>query len=66
MNEASEFVFKKLLSIQKKHKSYFSDSTRHIFSCVHINWDPPISIHVISNDMPVEIKLDIEAMFWID
>ena len=62
MNNASEYVFNKLLLIQKKHRKHFA-GTRHIFSCVHINWEVPVSVRVICTDLPIEVRSEIEETF---
>ena len=60
------FILNKLLLIQEKYPEYFEKNNIDILSCVYINHEPPVSINKIHEDIPFEIRDEIESIFWID
>jgi len=63
MKDIHETVYNKLLTIQVKYPRYFEQSNIHIFGCVLINWEEPVTVKVIAKNLPAQIKEDIEKMF---
>jgi len=61
-----EFAKQYLNAVEKKYKDYFADSKLSIHNCVDIEGEKIISVHVINNDLPFEIRHDIEMMFWVE
>jgi hypothetical protein len=61
-----EFASIYLKAIEKKHQEYFTQANLCISNCVVIKGTHKASVHVIDNDLPREIRYDIEEMFWID
>jgi hypothetical protein len=55
-----------LRAIEKKHKVYFDLHKLDIVSCVTIIDDGRyISVHHLNQDLPFDIKHDIESLFWL-
>jgi len=65
MIDSRDSVFDRLVSIQKKYSTYFHEHDLDIFSVIFINWNEPVSIHVMAEDLPAELKHDIENIFYI-
>ncbi len=65
MIDSSDSVFDRLISIQKKHSKYFREHDLDIFSVIFINWNEPVSVHVVAEDIPAELTQDIENIFYI-
>ena len=61
----SEFAICYLKAVEKNYKAYFEKSRLSILNCVIIKGTEIISVH-INQDLPFEIKHDIEMMFWVD
>jgi len=60
-----EFTVSYLSAVQRKHKDYFTRARLSIMKCVRIRGDKKITVDVIRDDLPVDIKYDIESMFWM-
>jgi hypothetical protein len=60
-----EFAQRYLKAVQKKHRVYFRAARMGIMKCVQIEGKKSITVHVTKTDLPVEIKHDIETMFWV-
>jgi hypothetical protein len=60
------FVVNKILELEKKYVLFFRDKDFKIRHCVKICREDPISIHVVGDRLPNEIKWDIEEMFYSD
>jgi len=60
-----EFAVAYLQAVEKKHKDYFDTARLRIMNCVAIKGIKLISVHIINNELPIEIKQDIESMFWV-
>jgi len=65
MIDSRDSVFDRLVSIQKKYSKYFHEHDLDIFSVIFINWNEPVSVHVIAEDLPANLKHDIENIFYI-
>jgi hypothetical protein len=61
-----EFAVAYLKAVEKKHKDYFDDSKLGIMNCVVIKGKAIISVSITNDDLPFEIKHDIEMMFWVE
>jgi len=53
-----------LRAIEKKHKDYFVTNHLEILDCVEIIGTSHVTIHIKRDELPFEIKDDIETMFW--
>ncbi|MGZ3814087.1 MAG: hypothetical protein ACXVB0_23950 [Mucilaginibacter sp.] len=62
MIDYPEYIFGKLLAIQKKHAKYFRARESNIYSCVYIHWNEPVRIFVIGEDLLPEIKAELEGI----
>lgn len=60
-----EFTIAYLNAIEKKHKDYFELAKLSIMDCLEIKGKSLISVHIIKQDLPCDIKNDIKLMFWI-
>jgi len=65
MIDSKDSVFDRLISIQKKYSKYFREHDLDIFSVIFINWNEPVSVHVIAEELPADLKHDIENIFYI-
>jgi hypothetical protein len=65
MIDSRDSVFDRLISIQKKYSKYFHEHDLDIFSVIFINWNEPVSVHVTAEDIPADLKHDIENIFYI-
>ena len=59
-----EFALVYLKAVEKQYKDYFEHSKLCIMNCVVIKGHNLISVHVINQDLPFEIRHTIETMFW--
>ena len=59
-----EFALAYLKAVEKKHKDYFEHSNQSITDCVAIKGKSLITVHVIDDNLPFDIKHEIESMFW--
>ncbi|MCR8559070.1 hypothetical protein KXD93_15545 [Mucilaginibacter sp. BJC16-A38] len=60
-----EFAIDYLKKVETRHKDYFENCRLSILDCVMIILDGLPSVHVFNEELPVEIRQDIEMMFWI-
>ena len=60
-----EFAVAYLQAVEKKHRDYFDTACLHIMNCVAIKGSRLVSVHITNNELPLEIKQDIESMFWV-
>ncbi|MGZ3750794.1 MAG: hypothetical protein ACXVA2_18430 [Mucilaginibacter sp.] len=60
-----QFAVSYLKAVEKKHKIYFASAHHDIMSCVHIEGTKLVSVDVIDENLPPEIRYDIEEMFWV-
>lgn len=58
------FAIAFLKATEKKHQSYFVSRHLSIMQCVEIEGSRDAFIHVTKDDLPPEIRYDIEVMFW--
>jgi len=65
MDKDKQYVAQKLFAVRKKYLNYFEESGCRILTCVAVNWEKPISMHLVNKDLPFEISCDLEEMFWI-
>ena len=61
-----EFAIKYLKAVERHHKNYFDHLKLCIINCVVVEDKNPVSVHVINQDLPCEIRHDIETMFWVE
>ena len=61
-----EFAFNYLKAVEKKHQDYFKSSKINIMNCAVIKDGNIVSVHIINNDLPFDIRHDIEMMFWVE
>ena len=55
-----------LRAIHKKYKSYFKENNLRVEDCVRfLVEDDTVNVYIIKQDLPLEIKNDIELMFWL-
>lgn len=59
--DTTDAVFRKLLDIQTKYSKYFFENNITIFGCVQIVWEP-LTLFVLNEDLPPEIREEIEAI----
>jgi hypothetical protein len=55
-------IFQSLLFIQDKHKGYFNKHHTSIMHLVHIEWRQPLKVALIEEDIPIDLKNDIELL----
>jgi hypothetical protein len=60
-----EFAVAYLKAVEKHHKDYFEHSKCSISNCVVIKGKNAVSVHVIDQTLPLEIRHAIESMFWV-
>lgn len=60
-----EFAIAYLKAVEKKHKTYFDAARLHIMNCVVIKGNRLVTVHIVNSELPLEIKHDIESMFWV-
>jgi len=65
MIDSRNSVLDRLLSIQRRYNKYFREHKLDIFSVIFINWNEPVSVHVIAEDIPADLQHDIENVFYI-
>ena len=65
MIDSRDSVLDRLLSIQRRYNKYFREHKLDIFSVIFINWNEPVSVHVVAEDIPADLKHDIENIFYI-
>ncbi|GAC1562724.1 MAG: hypothetical protein NVS3B13_36070 [Mucilaginibacter sp.] len=58
------FAIAYLKAMEKKHQAYFVAHHLSIMQCVEIEGANFACIHVTKDDLPPEIRYDIEIMFW--
>ena len=58
------FVTRKLRAIEKRNHIYFTENNLKILDCVLIVGNKLVSVHIIKEDLPYEIRYDIETLFW--
>ncbi|MDB5124588.1 MAG: hypothetical protein JWP94_2717 [Mucilaginibacter sp.] len=61
-----DFAIAYLKAVEKKHKNYFDSARLNIIKCVEIKGESLVSVHVINDAIPTDIRYDIEEMFWRD
>lgn len=61
-----EFAIAYLKAVEKMHMDYFESAGFPIFNCVTITGGEIVRVHVIKDDLPSEIRHDIETMFWLE
>ena len=66
MTSNPEHLVAELLAIQQKHKSFFSKNNQDIFSCVYVKWSEPVTLHIITDILPDEIRADILSINFRD
>jgi hypothetical protein len=59
-----KFAIAFLNAIEKKHQSYFVPRRLSIMQCVEIEGTDIACVHVTRDDLPPNIRYDIEIMFW--
>jgi len=59
-----EFAIRYLLAIEKKNQDYFTANNLKILDCVHVLGKKLVSVHIINEALPDEIRYEIETMFW--
>jgi len=65
MDKDKEFIAKKLFAIRNKYLDYFSANNCRILTCITVNWERPISVHLVNKELPFDISCDLEEMFWV-
>jgi hypothetical protein len=58
------FIGKRIIEIERKYALYFWNKEYRIKHCIKVNWEEPISIHLINHLLPFEIAYEIETIFW--
>ena len=58
-------IFSSLLYIQEKHNHFFFDRKKTILDFIKIDWNTPIKIAIINDDMPKELLADIEGTLLV-
>jgi len=53
-----------LKATEKKHQEYFVSNRLNIMDCVAIEGNDNVHIYVTKDDLPPQIRYDIEIMFW--
>ena len=66
MTGKAEHLVAELLAIQQKHKAFFSKNNQDIFSCVYVKWSEPVTLHIITDILPDEIRADIQSITFKD
>ena len=59
-----EFTVAYLKAVERKYEAYFAKAKLCIMNSVVIKGKGPVSVHVTNEDLPDEIRRDIEMMFW--
>ncbi|GAC1314381.1 MAG: hypothetical protein NVSMB24_38940 [Mucilaginibacter sp.] len=58
------FAIAFLSAIERKHHDYFVSRRLNIMQCVEIEGTVDACVHVTQDDLPPEIRYDIEVMYW--
>jgi len=66
MTGKAEHLVAELLAIQQKHKTFFNKNNQDIFSCVYVKWSEPVTLHIITDILPDEIRADIQSITFKD
>ncbi|OCX52231.1 hypothetical protein BEL04_12160 [Mucilaginibacter sp. PPCGB 2223] len=57
-------IIKRLMALQSKHGDYFRSHGMDIFSIIVINRQTS-GVSIIGDDVPLDLKYDIESIFYI-
>lgn len=60
-----EFTISYIKAVEKRHKDYFERAKLCIMDCVSIQGKNSVSVHITNDNLPSEVRHDIEMMFWI-
>ncbi len=60
-----QFTLDYLKAIERKHQGYFDNANKGIMDFISIKGKNPVSVRVTDHDMPIEIRHDLDLMFWI-
>ena len=61
-----EYAIAYLMAVEKKHKQYFASAKHSIMDYVKIKGFQNVTIHLVNNTLPADIRREIETMFWVD
>ncbi|MDP9046767.1 MAG: hypothetical protein M3N14_01435 [Bacteroidota bacterium] len=61
-----DFAIACLKAVEKKHQNYFDSARLSIIKCVEFKGERLVSVHVVDDTIPTDIRYEIEEMFWRD